>query len=95
MQSSSEQAGTAGLQILKRGWATTGEAAKVLNVTPVTVRNALRDGRLEGVAVGGRTRVSIESLRNAGARLPSPTQLGIKIPDAIDSNTITVDDYYD
>ena len=95
--SKAEQAANAGVRILKRGRATTGEAARVLYVTLPTILKYIRGGQLEAIQIGGRKYVTIESLVNAGAHLPSPFVLEIPPPKEIDSNDDVNDigDYYD
>jgi excisionase family DNA binding protein len=92
--SKSEAAAIAGVRIMKKGWATTGEAGKVLGVTASTALRYVTEGKLDGYQIGGRTRVTIESLRRIGASLPPPST-GYRDPPPFDSNLNDIGDYYD
>ncbi len=45
------------------------EAAKILNVTPVTIRRWLKDGILIGDKLGGRWLITIEEVQNVIDRI--------------------------
>lgn len=98
-KSRAEAAADAGMKAMRRGRATTGEAADIFKVSKPTIRNWINDGKLSAVWLGKRQMISLDSIVAAGGVLPPLSMVKdakVKHFDTIDTSSgDSYDDYYD